>query len=160
MNKVRKFTQTAIVAGALAFVPMSTLGISEALAAPLATTMPDGTSNLTLHKKINPADLKANDNTGNVDNAAPGTAAGEGYTFTLKPIATQAQLKNQETYNKLAKITKEQGRDTASRVTAAGFTIGAVSHTAETNAQGVVNFNNVPNGAYLCLLYTSPSPRD
>lgn len=133
---------------------------------PLASTFPaDGTSNLTIHKKVNPENFGTPDGKGQAQNNTPGDQAGKGYTFTLTRVATGEQLKNQNVFNELAKISQTQDRTVVSRVNAnetlqsAGVTAnpnGAAAYTLNTNAQGEATETGITNGVYLVQETASP----
>lgn len=138
----------------------------EATKGPLATTFPaDGTSTLNIHKRANPAETHpASDKGAAEDGNVPGTPAGKGYTFTLQKVADGNQLKDQETFNALAKLTHEQSRGIAERINAdktlksknISAPTGNADFTLETDDQGVATQANIPNGAYLVTETASP----
>lgn len=130
---------------------------AEAGKGPLASTLPDGNSTLTLHKKINPKAYGEADPKGATQDNTPGTPAGEGYTFTLKRVATVDQLRDQDTFNALAGLSQVQDRNIATRINnntvlqEKGITAptGNADFTLNTDANGVAKQDNIPNGVYL-----------
>lgn len=130
---------------------------AEAGKGPLASTLPDGNSTLTLHKKINPKTYGKADPKGAEQDGVAGEAAGEGYTFTLKRVATVDQLRDQDTFNALAGLSQVQDRNIANRINTntvlQGKDItaptGNADFTLTTDANGVATQANIPNGVYL-----------
>ena len=140
--------------------------VAEATNGPLATTFPvDGTSTLSIHKRVNPAETTPANDRGDAETGeVPGAAAGEGYTFTLQKVADGAQLKDQDVFNALAELTHTQDRGVVDRINANGTLkaknitapTGAADYTLHTDAQGVATQSNIPNGVYLVTETESP----
>lgn len=131
---------------------------------PLASTLPDGNSTLTLHKKINPKTYGEADPKGAEQDGVAGEAAGEGYTFTLKKVAGVDQLRDQDTFNALAGLSQVQDRNIAGRIndntTLQGKGISAptgdADFTLNTDENGVATQADIPNGVYLVEETKSP----
>ena len=133
---------------------------------PLARTFPaDGTSSLTIHKKVNPDKFGKADGKGKAQNNTPGDKAGEGYTFTLTPVATGDQLTDQTVFNELAKISQTQDRTVVSRINAneklkakdiTADANGKAAYTLETDKDGEVTETGIKNGVYLVQETESP----
>lgn len=133
---------------------------------PLARTFPaDGTSSLTIHKKVNPDKFGKADGKGQAQDNTPGDKAGEGYTFTLTPIATGDQLTDQTVFNELAKISQTQDRTVVSRINvneklkAKNITAdanGKAAYTLKTDKNGEATETGIKNGVYLVQEKESP----
>ena len=131
---------------------------------PLASTLPDGNSTLTLHKKINPKTYGEADPKGAEQDGVAGKSAGSGYTFTLKKVAGVDQLRDQDTFNALAGLSQVQDRNIAGRIndntTLQGKGISAptgdADFTLNTDENGVATQADIPNGVYLVEETKSP----
>lgn len=131
---------------------------------PLASTLPDGNSTLTLHKKINPKTYGEADPKGAEQDGVAGKPAGKGYTFTLKKVAGVDQLRDQDTFNALAGLSQVQDRNIAGRIndntTLQGNGIstptGDADFTLNTDENGVATQADIPNGVYLVEETESP----
>lgn len=131
---------------------------------PLASTLPDGNSTLTLHKKINPKTYGEADPKGAEQDGVAGKSAGSGYTFTLKKVAGVDQLRDQDTFNALAGLSQVQDRNIAGRINdnttlqekRISAPTGNADFTLNTDENGVATQADIPNGVYLVEETKSP----
>ena len=131
---------------------------------PLASTLPDGNSTLTLHKKINPKTYGEADPKGAEQDGVAGKPAGKGYTFTLKKVAGVDQLRDQNTFNALAGLSQVQDRNIAGRINdnttlqenGISAPTGDADFTLNTDENGVATQADIPNGVYLVEETKSP----
>lgn len=143
----------------------TTVITAEAGKGPLASTLPDGNSTLTIHKKINPKSYGEADPKGAAQDGVAGKAAETGYTFTLKRVANAEQLRDQDVFNALAGLSQVQDRNIAGRIndntTLQGKNIsaptGSADFTLNTDENGVATQADIPNGVYLIEETESPA---